>query len=127
MEKCEAQCSRCYYNDISNSNRTCQCYVNGYSYSHSTYSYNNNYNRDLGSRENVSLCRHCNLLNETELTKRREKRDLATFNVLVGQSLSCSTCKETLSRSSPLWWKCSTCHLECRSSHHPEWRRKLDV
>ncbi len=119
---CAAACSKCYYKTLSDGNdmrRPCSCNdgrKKGY-----TYSY--------GAQPNFPaeriVCRDCYHMTGDEALALRERRDQAVYSNLIQQPLSCSICLESLQRSGPRWWVCSSCKRECRSDCHLGWSQKL--
>ncbi|KAI0903975.1 hypothetical protein F4823DRAFT_616644 [Ustulina deusta] len=115
---CAAACSKCYYKTLSDGNdmrRPCSCNdgrKKGY-----TYSY--------GAQPNFPaeriVCRDCYHMTGDEALALRERRDQAVYSNLTQQPLPCSICLESLQRSGPRWWVCSSCKRECRSDCHLGW------
>lgn len=124
MVLCRARCSRCFYSEINTLKYPCYCS------DERRAGWVDNYGYDRGGNSTVVdrlLCRNCIKMGDADRMEHKANRDRVKYTNLTQQSLACSKCNEALPLTGALWWICSKCSGECRSSDHPGWKRKLEI
>lgn len=133
LDTCRPYCSKCFFDHIQNHPQglrldppNCRCapptstpnsiqrYINGLEY------YTNRQYRHVPR----SICRECDVLLDSELLVRREKRTKWELRDPRRVSMEkCRACSRALD-GGPRWWVCKGCLKECTSFVHAPWGKK---
>lgn len=71
--------------------------------------------------EDRSLCRRCAVLDQVEVVKLREAREMVEIRFLMLRQARCAECRRELPEKGRRWWACAICKKDCGWEGHPSW------